>query len=390
MKNYQSIEGLRAWLAWWVVIFHVFQVTALPGWVPAKAAKVLMTSATPVYLFVIISGFVITHLLLAKQQSYGPYIVRRLMRIAPVYLFCLVLALATIGMSWFFYVELPATELGSKTAHAATLTAFADAPVAHTLAHLTLMHGLIPDNVWPYFANNTIVGPAWSLSLEWQFYLIAPFLLLFLRKSHVYAVVTLVLMFVVGVVTRRLMLTSFLLPSLLILCLQWFAIGIGSRLVMEVLRKRNVTLSASVLFAVLAIPCVLIKSRELLVWSLWMTFILAEDGRLRPSKVWHRLAQVLATNPAVRTLGRASYSTYLVHLPLFAIVGYVWHAFSPIDSVPELQAMLALSIPVIAIASLAMYRWIEKPGIRLGVAWAKRLESRQPVVADAAVSAKGP
>jgi peptidoglycan/LPS O-acetylase OafA/YrhL len=78
-------------------VFHIFQITALPDWVPAKVTKVLMSSSTPVYLFVIISGFVITHLLLAKQQSYGPYIVRRLMRIAPVYLFCLALAIATSG-----------------------------------------------------------------------------------------------------------------------------------------------------------------------------------------------------------------------------------------------------------------------------------------------------
>jgi peptidoglycan/LPS O-acetylase OafA/YrhL len=43
--------------------------------------------------------------------------------------------------------------------------------LAHLLAHLTLTQGLIPQSVLPY-AYVTLLGPAWSLSTEWQFYLL--------------------------------------------------------------------------------------------------------------------------------------------------------------------------------------------------------------------------
>jgi peptidoglycan/LPS O-acetylase OafA/YrhL len=144
----------------------------------------------------------------------------------------------------------------------------------------------------------------------------------FLRKSYLHAVVTLVLMLVVGVVTRREMLSTLLVAFVVdpvpavVRDRHRLPAGHGGPAQAQ---RRPVGEPA---VRLLAIPSVLIKSRELLIWSLWMTFILAEDGRLGSSKVWHGLAQVLATNPVVRMLGRASYSTYLVHLPMFAIVGY--------------------------------------------------------------------
>ncbi len=35
---------------------------------------------------------------------------------------------------------------------------------------------MVPENVMP-FAGTAFLGPAWSLSLEWQFYLVAPVLI---------------------------------------------------------------------------------------------------------------------------------------------------------------------------------------------------------------------
>ena len=43
----------------------------------------------------------------------------------------------------------------------------------HIPLHLTLLHGVVPEKLLPSSAT-AFLGPAWSLSLEWQFYLIAP------------------------------------------------------------------------------------------------------------------------------------------------------------------------------------------------------------------------
>lgn len=52
----------------------------------------------------------------------------------------------------------------------------------HALAHLFMMHGAVPNDVLPHseYAFNM---PAWSISLEWQFYLVAPLFIFVLLKQ---------------------------------------------------------------------------------------------------------------------------------------------------------------------------------------------------------------
>ncbi len=46
-------------------------------------------------------------------------------------------------------------------------------PAAHLLAHLSLLNGLFPTNVLRD-SSVTFLPPAWSISVEWQYYLLAP------------------------------------------------------------------------------------------------------------------------------------------------------------------------------------------------------------------------
>ena len=47
-------------------------------------------AASAVLMFIIISGFVITHLLIEKREKYAPFITRRFLRLYPAYFFCLI------------------------------------------------------------------------------------------------------------------------------------------------------------------------------------------------------------------------------------------------------------------------------------------------------------
>jgi hypothetical protein len=63
MNRFAAIEGLRGWLAWTVVIGHIALVSHVKGirfFAPAAEYAVLA--------FVVISGFVITHLILERRE----------------------------------------------------------------------------------------------------------------------------------------------------------------------------------------------------------------------------------------------------------------------------------------------------------------------------------
>ena len=103
MKRFDAIEGLRGWLAWAVVFWHCIYMFGIHKLYP-QVDKLHMVGDFAVCLFIIISGFVITNLLLEKREPYGRYIYRRFLRLYPVYIICL--ALGIIGTYATFEVML--------------------------------------------------------------------------------------------------------------------------------------------------------------------------------------------------------------------------------------------------------------------------------------------
>jgi peptidoglycan/LPS O-acetylase OafA/YrhL len=111
-----------------------------------------------VYVFFVISGFLITSLLMSERESTGTislkqFYLRRVLRIFPAfYAFVLVLAIAA---TW------GAVQLTGRD--------FAYA--------LTFSFNYSPDHPW-------LLGHLWSLSIEEQFYLLWPLMFVFMRARH--------------------------------------------------------------------------------------------------------------------------------------------------------------------------------------------------------------
>jgi peptidoglycan/LPS O-acetylase OafA/YrhL len=162
----QSLHGLRGIMAWWVVLGHVS--LALDWRLP-----LIERNGLAVDVFILLSGFVIALLLERRGEPYPAYIVRRAFRLFPLYLLVL-------GLSFLLLpVQLAAWEAAAASAanlHRAALAreALAD-PLLHLSAHVPLAQGLVP-KAWGGNVAYTVVGQAWSISLEWQFYLVAPLL----------------------------------------------------------------------------------------------------------------------------------------------------------------------------------------------------------------------
>src|SRR5262249_46231612 len=84
MPRFAAIEGLRAWLAWSVVFSHIAQSlgAAMHG---GHAEWFERFGGSAVLVFIAISGFVITGLVLDKHETWPRYILRRAFRIFPAY-----------------------------------------------------------------------------------------------------------------------------------------------------------------------------------------------------------------------------------------------------------------------------------------------------------------
>ena len=170
-KSYiKEFEGLRGLLACWVALGHA--LVALP--VGASEGRGALFNVDAVDVFIILSGFVIFSLLDGdRKTSYFPYLIARFFRIFPVYFLVLIISTALLGFDRQAILTIPH---GTATPIRLTLIAAAEShPVAHFIGHLTMLHGAIPEHLLPRTAF-TLVGQAWSISVEWQFYLIAPFL----------------------------------------------------------------------------------------------------------------------------------------------------------------------------------------------------------------------
>ncbi len=100
---FTEIVGLRIYLAAWVAIGHALQ---LAGFLKATnpLLRILLSGHDAVILFMIVSGFVITNLLVAKQEPYLPYITRRFFRLFPAYVLACVAGYLLID-DWAYIVD---------------------------------------------------------------------------------------------------------------------------------------------------------------------------------------------------------------------------------------------------------------------------------------------
>lgn len=172
-NNYiQYIDGLRAIAVTLVFIFHL-------------APEFLPGGFIGVDVFFVLSGYLISGIIIERhntEQFYRHFIIGRVRRLVPAYI--LVVA-ATSLVAWF--ILLP-NELITYVKSLLTASTFTS----------NIFFYLNSD----YFAGSSEFYPllhTWSLSVEWQFYLFFPFVLIFmLRVREKYMLVSLIVLLVLS------------------------------------------------------------------------------------------------------------------------------------------------------------------------------------------------
>lgn len=377
MRHIREFDGLRGLLALWVYVAHAIE--SGPFWMATRHVH----ANGAVDVFIILSGFVIFYLL-GRGEDYRTFITRRWFRLFPVFAACFLIALVLYA------------SLGLRDELAFGITGQSVTP--HLAIHATMLHGAVPEEMLPHSAQ-AILPPAWSVSVEWQFYLVAPLLfvavtrrawkalpvvvaLIALRVLHDFGVLGAVVPGLPGTAT-------FGMKAFLPLKLEFFAVGGACCWLWLRLSRQETDHVPRWCPAILLLGIVVAGPFRpaIAVWLVIFAVVLwANFGETR-AVAGARQATVFFNWAPAQFLGRISYPLYLLHLPVIVSVRELLHATTTGLSPIAFQSLLVLmSLPLSIAGAYTLHRCLELPLIELGKRITRRASVERPANAAAGVN----
>jgi peptidoglycan/LPS O-acetylase OafA/YrhL len=381
MNRIIHIEGLRAFLAFWVLCSHVLCESGYTEATLNPIAKKLWQGWFAVDVFVIVSGFVIFYLLDHKREKYLNFIANRFFRVWPLFiiLFLVSIPLSQInGINKIAFFDLFPNSAIQVEPTTAPVSLWSQNTLAHVLLHLPMLHGVVPQAILPN-APSAYLAPAWSISLEWQFYLIAPLIFWRLQPLKKYSILMVsagvLIAFFIGKIMPFVEYGAFLPMHI-----EYFYAGGLSYFLFKRLQSSQISieffpigLTLSILllfnpkFNVYMLPC-----------AIWLNFfsILLDIQKTQPPP-YIKLIAKLFSNPIAVYLGKISYSIYLSHmLVIIASQYFLLKYFPTLSQEGHMYTLGAITIIVTLAISHILYKVIELRGIALGKNLVNKLNRR--------------
>jgi peptidoglycan/LPS O-acetylase OafA/YrhL len=329
LRRFPAFDGLRAIAALMVIFFHFDGKWAwVAGWLG-------------VHVFFVLSGFLITTLMLREEATYGrvsirDFYLRRAFRIIPAYY-------VVIAISWLVWVHMHhSPTFDGSLLYQLTFTSDlrTGAPFPHTWTVGVEQKFYL---VWPLLAFSTVLLRRYRMVVT---AVLAAGALIFLPSPHGYAVVHYFVL---------------LMGCLLAMVMHDRR---GFR-VLSVLTSPLVALVVAVAFIAfhLALTTRIHGLTEQRVISLYAIAL----ALLLPAVLRGGLPARFLANPVLKFIGDRSYSLYLVQI-LAAITA---QALFPKD--PRGHVHMLITVAIGLVVADVMYRWVEQPMIRLG----RRLTARR-------------
>lgn len=355
MKHFKQLDGLRFIAVFLVLVEHFATIIG----------RHISAGYYGVDLFFVISGFLITNILVKSNEPFGKaykkFIGRRTLRIFPIYYLTILVLLL----------------IGNKDIH----------------QYLTYCLTYTYNYAWSHF--NIPINPIshfWSLCVEEQFYLFWPFIILGLRNKISLMKFSILLLIVVCGIQQQfhVVKTTTIFINGLGLIPQAYALGIGAlgavlykenKVLLKLLENRTYEYASIVALIFFISTNFGIKYLICPIISLFFVFKTTHKGFAIP------ILNNFLSNKTIVYIGSISYGIYLYHLPLgHYITEYV---FDPIWGGEQITGVInwtslgkfakiqwhswIIKLPLYSFLSIGLahisYKYFEKPLLTLKDKW---------------------
>lgn len=326
-----DINGLRALAVMAVVLFHF----GVPGFSGGFAG---------VDVFFVISGYLMTGiifrgLLSESGFSFWQFFMARARRIVPA---LIVLCAVLLIIGWFYLAPRDYRELGREAARAVLF--------ASNFLYLR------QEGYFDSAAHEKMLLHTWSLSVEWQFYMLLPLLLMlvmWLLRSRLALVSSIWVVFVVSFFLSVYISVSapssgfymlstraweLLAGGLVYIYSERFPSGINARRAMSWLGT-----------ALIAFSIVYFRGTD--IWPGWYAAVPVLGASLVIAAQYQK--SVVYSNVAAQKVGDWSYSVYLWHWPLVVALGYMQKTGEP--------SLIVIAILLSVLLGMLSFHWVETP-----------------------------
>lgn len=335
-----EIQGLRALAVSVVILFHAGFGWAQGGYVGVD-------------VFFVISGFLITYSLLKRKENrnLGEFYIRRIRRLFPA---LLATVIVTFVASYIIMTKTDFSLMAKSSLYA--------------IVSLSNVGFWMESGYWDTTSHLKPLLHTWSLSVEEQFYLVWPALMIVLLRGGKTFVFAFMVALVIGGIFAAQYFTP-IMPSAVFYLTPFrayqFAIGgaYAAYLIMSDKTQVSSGLVSDVLIlvgsAMILVPTVIYTGEPYYLGALAsvpcfgaLFIIMAGPGKI---------IGALYTNRVSEYLGRISYSLYLVHWPIMALYSYI---VLRKYTLPEQLAMIAATFVLALLLYYAVESYFRKPVIR--------------------------
>lgn len=343
-QRLHNLHAIRGWAALLVVIAHAkypfwsggreyLEQYPMNSWHWYDYMVFIVDMATSfasvfVVTFFVLSGFFIARSIQTKNYSVPFFYGDRMIRIYIPYIASLIVGFLSLYLAQLFHPDLFLTNELNRPYNRDLIAAYNDLDFNSLFSALIFL----PGKSGNFFGMN---GPYWSLYHEALFYIVIPFIFLFLKKYYFFFIASFLFVISFFYGGNWLTIKAFIFSYTL-----YFAMGVllfeltqtkSSRLyiIKKIRQMTNVTLLLSIILMVTAIPLGIAGFKK---YGFFLGMV--ATALLILLVLYGRNTQLLLAfkklliNPFSNFLGKISFSLYLVHVPVLALYYAIWTKYT--------------------------------------------------------------